>query len=283
MRTPTRIVAISLAVLVTVGVVAVATQAPAPAHHGSKEDCTGPANLCFPDGFVAFNFTPTGASCLWTRTISWGDGVTDTQTSSTPYTFTHQYTSHGFFTLTWTATGTPIEADYCIPGSGTFRIEVPRPIPPTPTTTPTDRPTPSVTPTPTPTRPPQRLRCFGERVTIRGTNGDDRLSGTGGADVIDGRGGDDTIDGKGGNDLICGGGGADEIDGGKGADGLRGEGGDDAIGGGRGDDRLSGGSGTDTCDGGAGGDIHLGGCETYEDPDGRSAVGTQTVGPLRAG
>jgi Ca2+-binding RTX toxin-like protein len=78
-----------------------------------------------------------------------------------------------------------------------------------------------------PTGSPSRAAgtCAGERVTIIGTEGPDRLVGTNGPDVIDGAGGDDVIDGRGGDDRLCGG---------------------------RGDDSIDGGGGTDVCDGGPG-------------------------------
>ncbi len=75
--------------------------------------------------------------------------------------------------------------------------------------------------------------CGGQPVTLRGTDGNDRLTGTPGRDVMDGAGGDDVIRGLGGNDLLCGGSGADLLFGGEGGD------------------SLIGGPGRDYCDGGS--------------------------------
>jgi Ca2+-binding RTX toxin-like protein len=60
-------------------------------------------------------------------------------------------------------------------------------------------------------------RCFGEKATIVGTNGDDVLVGTKRVDVIVGLRGDDTISGRKKDDLICGGKGNDVIQGGAGS------------------------------------------------------------------
>lgn len=94
--------------------------------------------------------------------------------------------------------------------------------------------------------------CHGERATIVGHGGHDRLTGTSHRDVIAGLGGNDRIDGLGGDDVICGGGDADRIAGGAGDDLLFGgldlvEGGEtpyhrgDWLTGGPGDDLLVGG------------------------------------------
>lgn len=108
-------------------------------------------------------------------------------------------------------------------------------------------------------------KCFGQRATIVGTNGDDVIKGTPRADVIVARGGNDIISGGGGKDRICGGSGADTIRGGVGADWINGGWGNDTLGGSKGDDkifgmqghdkllgsygndRLNGGDGTDGC------------------------------------
>jgi Ca2+-binding RTX toxin-like protein len=84
-------------------------------------------------------------------------------------------------------------------------------------------------------------RCFGQRATIVGTAGDDRLRGTQGRDVIVGRGGNDVIRGLGGNDLLCGGGGGDLVVGGDGRDRLHGGGAPDGLQPGAGNDVIVGG------------------------------------------
>ena len=84
-------------------------------------------------------------------------------------------------------------------------------------------------------------RCFGQRATIVGTAGDDRLRGTPGRDVIVGRGGGDLIRGRGGNDLLCGGGGSDLVFGGDGRDRLHGGGAPDGLQPGAGNDLIVGG------------------------------------------
>jgi Ca2+-binding RTX toxin-like protein len=95
--------------------------------------------------------------------------------------------------------------------------------------------------------------CQGEKATIVGTNGSNRLTGTDGRDVIVGLDGDDVISGLGGNDLICGGKGADVLSGGPGADRLYGGGdrqGDDVGGTYLVGDLMRGGSGNDRMVGG---------------------------------
>jgi Ca2+-binding RTX toxin-like protein len=65
--------------------------------------------------------------------------------------------------------------------------------------------------------------CHGQRATIVGTAGADRLVGTPGADVVVALGGDDVVLARGGDDLVCGGDGADTLRGGAGDDRLYGE------------------------------------------------------------
>ena len=62
--------------------------------------------------------------------------------------------------------------------------------------------------------------CGGERVTINGGAGDNRIRGTESHNVIAAGAGDDTVVGKGGNDTICGGPGDDVLAGGRGVDRL---------------------------------------------------------------
>ena len=83
----------------------------------------------------------------------------------------------------------------------------------------------------------EALTCFGEPVTIVGTNTNDKLIGTAGDDVIHGVDGRDQIYGRGGNDLLCGGNGS--------GDHLRGEKGRDKLDGGLQKDHLFGGTGND--------------------------------------
>jgi Ca2+-binding RTX toxin-like protein len=108
---------------------------------------------------------------------------------------------------------------------------------------------------PAPAGAARRPRCFGERATIVGTSGADRIRGTRGRDVIVGRAGNDTILGRGGNDLICGGKGNDAISGGRGNDRIAGGAGADLLVGGPGSDRLVGKAGFDALQGGPGKDF----------------------------
>lgn len=87
----------------------------------------------------------------------------------------------------------------------------------------------------------------GQRCTIVGTAGPDKLIGTPRADVICGRGGDDVIYGRAGDDRLLGGPGADVLHGGPGRDLLDGGAGNDELYGGRGADRLRGGPGRNRC------------------------------------
>jgi len=127
---------------------------------------------------------------------------------------------------------------------------------PPPTTTPTTLPAiaavttttrPKAAPTTTTAKPKQEpvLRCNGQKATIVGTDGNDRLIGTPGRDVIVGGKGDDFIAGRGGNDLICGGSGNDVLRGGRGRDTILGNRGRDTINGQSGKDRTAGGPGLD--------------------------------------
>lgn len=105
-----------------------------------------------------------------------------------------------------------------------------------------------------------RATCMGQRATIVGSGGSDRIEGTNGDDVIDAREGADYVLGRGGDDLICGGAGGDHIVAGGGRDALSGERGDDSFVGGRGTLIMDGRGGNDTFfpGGGIGGRI-LGG------------------------
>ena len=94
--------------------------------------------------------------------------------------------------------------------------------------------------------------CFGEPVTIMGTDGDDRLLGSPDVrDVIFGGAGDDWISSSGDYfirleaDLMCGGPGNDTLGGGMGDDMLRGGTGDDEVAGWHGNDIMRGGPGAD--------------------------------------
>jgi Ca2+-binding RTX toxin-like protein len=85
--------------------------------------------------------------------------------------------------------------------------------------------------------------CFGEKVTIRGTEYSDTIDGTSGDDVIDGGG--DVINGLEGDDMICAGDLADSIDSGPGDDHVWGGGGDDDVVLGDGDDYMEAGDHSD--------------------------------------
>ena len=85
------------------------------------------------------------------------------------------------------------------------------------------------------------LSCAGQRATIAGTSGPDKLRGTPGDDVIAAKGGDDSVRGLRGDDIVCAGAGADLV---------RGQGGDDTLKGGSGKDELRGGAGSNRCRGG---------------------------------
>ncbi len=102
-------------------------------------------------------------------------------------------------------------------------------------------------------------RCAGQKATIIGTGGADKLSGTRRADVIVGLGGNDKIKGGGGNDLICAGNGNDKVDGGSGNDRIYGQNGNDRVSGGPGNDKIDGGGSNDTLAGQSGNDTITGG------------------------
>lgn len=101
----------------------------------------------------------------------------------------------------------------------------------------------------------QRRICFGFKVTILGTRGDDVLLGTVGPDYVNLRGGDDTFSALNGDDVVCGGPGDDVIYGGYDSDFLIGGGGADTLHGNAPEnlinpadfDTLFGGPGMDTC------------------------------------
>jgi hypothetical protein len=104
--------------------------------------------------------------------------------------------------------------------------------------------------------------CLGERATIIGTKGKDKLRGTPERDVISGKRGNDTIVALEGNDLICGDKGKDRIKGGAGDDTARGGNGGDSMRGGDGGDTLRGGGGPDSLFGDAGDDALFGGSKS---------------------
>lgn len=90
--------------------------------------------------------------------------------------------------------------------------------------------------------------------TIRGTDGDDRLTGTPEADRIGGSAGDDTLRGLAGKDRLRGHRGADVVRGNRDRDSLDGGLGPDRVYGGAGSDDLIGGFGIDSLYGGTGND-----------------------------
>jgi hypothetical protein len=118
--------------------------------------------------------------------------------------------------------------------------------------------------------------CLGQRATIVGTKGKDKLRGTSGPDVISGKRGNDTIIGLAGNDLLCGDKGTDRIKGGGGNDSARGGNGSDTISGSDGDDTLRGGSGPDNLFGDAGNDALFGGSKEGK----RAGGGSKAPGNL---
>jgi Ca2+-binding RTX toxin-like protein len=133
-----------------------------------------------------------------------------------------------------------------------------------------------------PTPPVQR--CHGARVTILGTDADDKLRGTPSRDVIFGAAGNDEIIGSLGNDVICGGLGSDLMHGGRGndtvdggpgpADIAIGDLGDDTVLGGAGAaDEVAGSLGIDTITGGRGNFDLVHGDYGYDRMDGGSGKG----------
>ncbi len=62
--------------------------------------------------------------------------------------------------------------------------------------------------------------CGGERATIVGTDGDDKLTGTANRDVIVALGGRDQVEARGGDDIVCAGPGPDTVRAGAGADSV---------------------------------------------------------------
>ena len=60
--------------------------------------------------------------------------------------------------------------------------------------------------------------CFGQKATIVGSSGSNRIHGTSGKDVIVAGGGNDKVFAGTGDDLVCGGWGADRLHGGGGRD-----------------------------------------------------------------
>jgi hypothetical protein len=101
--------------------------------------------------------------------------------------------------------------------------------------------------------------CDGQRATIVGTHGDDRIKGTPHHDVIVSLGGNDVVKAGGGADLVCAGAGKDVVLGGAGADTELGGDGNDQLDGGDGGDDLQGEDGNDQLDGGTGSDDEQGG------------------------
>jgi Ca2+-binding RTX toxin-like protein len=89
-----------------------------------------------------------------------------------------------------------------------------------------------------------RPTCFGQRATIVGTAGNNRIRGTRRADVILAKGGADRVWPGRGNDRICGGDGTDRLHGTPGSDKVDGGTGADQVAGGAGNDLLAGGPGS---------------------------------------
>lgn len=98
----------------------------------------------------------------------------------------------------------------------------------------------------------------GLRLTVSGSEGDDRITGGGGGEKLLGLDGDDEIDAGPGDDRVVGGAGRDYLDGQDGDDHVEGGVGDDTGYGLGGDDTLIGGEGQDFQEGGAGADQLVG-------------------------
>jgi Ca2+-binding RTX toxin-like protein len=96
----------------------------------------------------------------------------------------------------------------------------------------------------------QTRTCYGQPVTILGTEGAEEITGTPGNDIIDGVGGNDTIYGLEGDDIICAGEGDDLMSGGPGDDVLDANEGNNTVYGEEGNDVLDSRSGDDSLDGG---------------------------------
>jgi len=99
----------------------------------------------------------------------------------------------------------------------------------------------------------------GQRLTLKGGSGNDKIQGGAGNETIEGGSGNDAIDAGAGNDCIKGGSGNDKMSGGSGNDHISGGSGNDAIKGGSGNDQISGGSGNDKINAGSGDDRVSGG------------------------
>ncbi|HWL64516.1 MAG TPA: calcium-binding protein [Actinomycetota bacterium] len=104
-------------------------------------------------------------------------------------------------------------------------------------------------------------RCFGLKVTIKGTPENDRIVGTEQRDVIAAGSGNDRVLARGGDDVVCGGDGDDRLDAGGVGGRRKGSGCDvELLSGGRGDDIILGDAGLNFLMGGPGRDrIHSGG------------------------
>lgn len=174
------------------------------------------------DTFLYSVSDPRGGTDTATATITVGDGMPPTSTTSTSTTSTST-TSTSTTSTSTTSTSTTL--------------------PPTTTTS---------------TTVPEGDFCGqGNDVllaTIVGTDGPDVITGTPGDDVIVGLGGDDQIAGLGGNDTICGGDGNDGISGDAGDDDIYGDAGNDDIRGKAGNDEIFTGTGNDSVDAGDGDD-----------------------------
>lgn len=131
-------------------------------------------------------------------------------------------------------------------------------------------------------------RCDGERVTHKGTAGDDVIEGTNDRDVVWTGDGDDTIDTLAGEDVICAGDGndvvragmqADRIWAGRGHDRITAGRGDDVVYGDHGADRIYAGDQSDEVNGNAGPDfIDMGsGVTSRRGDDGYGGLGRDTL------
>ena len=83
-------------------------------------------------------------------------------------------------------------------------------------------------------------------LSLRGGDGNDRITGSDAAETLDGGPGDDSLVARGGNDVVRGGDGNDRLLGGSGSDLLLGGDGDDTLRGQAGDDTIATGDGQDT-------------------------------------
>lgn len=100
--------------------------------HDTGNGCTNSGYECLPDGQWQGTFSNNSSACTWVYTFNWGDGSSNSYTSSPSnpsFTASHTYTTPGLYTINLSIPpGSSSDPEItCGSGSNQFPVEVPPP------------------------------------------------------------------------------------------------------------------------------------------------------------